>query len=110
MVAFILANRKGKVCKDWSVRQIRESIIESLKQNTLAYTSDGEEISGVVWGDANEPTMTLHINGIITTDKDALRLLVGYFKTHFNGWTLTADRRDKFVSYNTEKLVNKLLK
>lgn len=108
LVIFILKNRKGKVCKDWSISQIRTALIDSLNQRALSYTTDGSEITGVVFGDANNEKHILHINGILTTDSDAFRALVKQFSLYFKDWKLTADRRDKFVSYDTQKLINKL--
>jgi hypothetical protein len=108
IVAFIIKNRKGKVCKDWSLNQIRTSVILSLNQRALSYTTNGSEITGIVMGDVYEVNKILHINAILTTDKDALRLLVKQFSLYFKGWKLTADRRVKLISYDTAKLISKL--
>jgi len=68
-------------------------------------------ISGVVVGSLDIETRRIHVIGILTTSyhstiKFAKWFLANYYR---DGWKLTATRHGKFVSYDTEKFLGKLL-
>lgn len=105
IVKFVLKNRTNKVCKDWSPYQITQGVGRALKQHTLAFTTDRDgSLNGVVWGNPDYNKKVLHIESILSTSKEVLPKLMLHFLMIYDGWTLTADRRGKFVTYNTERL------
>ena len=104
-VKYVLANRKNKVCKDWTPFQITHSISMALENRTLAYTTDTHgNLNGIVWGKPDFEKKVLHIETILATCKSTLPKLMRHFLDIYDGWTLTADRRGKFVKYSTERL------
>lgn len=105
IVKFVLENRKNKVCKNWSPYQITQDVGIALKNSTLAFTTDDNgNLNGLVWGTPDYKKKILHIDTILATSKSALPSLMKYFLAIYNGWTLTAERKGKFVTYSTEKL------
>lgn len=109
LVKYVLKNRKGKVCKDWSLIEIAFSIMNSLKQCTLIYSlNEAGELNGLAWGVADYCRGTLYVSNAITTEKGVLRNLIGYFERTYPTLNLTAHRRGKFVRYNTNHLVRKI--
>lgn len=109
LVIFVLKNRKGKVCKDWSIIEITFSIMNSLKQRTLTYSlNEAGQLNGLAWGVADYSKGTLYVSNAITTEKCVLRTLIGYFDRTYPELNLTAHRHGKFVRYNTNNLVRKI--
>lgn len=104
VVKFVLANRRNKVCRNWSPYDITRHVARALELHTLAYVEANGQLTGVVWGAPDYCNKILHIETILTTTKDGFVTLMRYFLTVYDGWTLTAERRGKFVQYNTERL------
>ena len=105
VVKYVLANRRNKVCKGWSPYQITQDIGAALQHNTFAYTVDDcGHLTGVVWGVPDYKKRILYISIILVTSKESFSVLMKYFLKVYDGWTLSAHRRDRFVVYNTVKL------
>jgi hypothetical protein len=105
IVKYVLLNRRNKVCKGWTPYQITYEVDQALTNHTLAYTTDANgNLTGVVWGCPNWEQKVLYIETILTTSKDALPALMKHFFDVYTDWIMSADRRGKFVKYNTTKL------
>lgn len=105
VVKFVMANRQNKVCKEWSPYEITSSAARALKNKTLAYTTNNiGNLDGIVWGYPDYVKKELYIECILSTSKKVLPELMKYFLIIYDGWTLTAHRKGKFVKYSTKKL------
>jgi len=111
VVKYVLVNRKGKLLKDWSPYQLTLSIDTAIRDGMFTFCTDSKNnLTGVAWGVPNYVTKNIHIDAILTTHKDALKQLVQFFRDTKNEWTLTAERRTRFMIYNTPRLTQKILK
>lgn len=108
IVKFVMKNRTNKVCKDWSSYQLVYSIDAALTNKTLSYTLDNYgNLDGVVWGTPNWEKKQLYIDCILTTTEKGLKDLMKHFLNVYEGWTLVAHRRNRYVTYNTNQLRRK---
>jgi len=102
-VEFILAHRKNKVFRNFTYAEIVATLVTAIKAKAFGYVLDGDRIVGVAVGEPNHQAKTMHVAQLLTTAPCLPRLL-GLFKRHYPGWTITAQRRDRAVVYNTPRL------
>lgn len=110
LVLFVLENRKGNAFRSYTEEQIAEGIKQAADAGTMFYCCDtnGKVCGIVVMERLNE--FTLHVHDVLATEPWVLRTLISKFRTWYPNQQLTANRKDKFVRYNTDKLCNKILK
>lgn len=111
LIEFVKQHRTNGICEGWSDYEITYSIDKAIKEHCCCYSvTDKNEIDGVAWGHKREGNQ-FYIQTLIAKSKDALHKMVTFFKVNFNGYTIVADRGDRFIIYtNTTRLLNKLTK
>lgn len=109
LAKWILEHRCKLGFKEFSKSALARDLAEASKSKELAYvaTADGS-IRGVVLCKRDDTFRRLHIRDILTTDRRALPMLVGIFRSWYPGWSLTANRRGKYRCYPTTRLLTKL--
>lgn len=107
---FIMQHRKGNAFKDMNQQQVAE-LLNRYADLDCVITSIGDngEIVGVVCGIPYPKEKKIFIHNILAIKKGILEQFVAHFVLEYQGWSLEAYRRDKFVEYNTVKLMNKIL-
>ncbi len=109
LVKWISEHRRKAGFKDFSKGALARAVAQASQRRELAFvtTADGL-IRGVVLCQREDTLRRLHIRDILTTDRRALPMLVGIFRSWYPGWSLTANRRGKFRCYATDRLLSKL--
>lgn len=109
MARWIWENRCKDGFKEFSRASLARDLAKAAARRELAYvvTPDGA-IKGVVLCQREDSLKRLHVRDILTTDKRALPMLIGIFRSWYPGWTLTANRRGRFRCYATTRLLSKL--
>lgn len=109
LAKWIWEHRRKEGFKDFSKGALARDLAKASMRKELAYVAsvDGS-IRGVVLCKREDTLKRLHIRDILTTDRRALPMLVGIFRSWYPGWGLTANRRGKFRTYATQRLLSKL--
>ncbi len=107
---FVLANRKGNAFRDWQEHQIAHSIRIAIDKGTFAYVADREgNLTGLIVASLIMEDV-LFIENVLTTDKEALKMLVIHFQQSFPNHLLMAKRKGKTKLYkNTQRLCHLIL-
>ena len=104
-VAFVLKHRKNKVFKDFSIGEIVQDITTAIGKNAFAYVQDeGGRLKGIIVCEPVPATRTLHVKQWLCIGP-CLREFSELYRRLYNGWTITANRRDRSVVYRTERLM-----
>lgn len=103
---YILVNRKGKAFLNWTRQQIVEIINQCLEDNSLGYAVDSDnKIVGVICAIKHGQEKVLYITAVLCTAPKLLSKFVELYNILYPGWKLEALRRDKKVTYNTDRLL-----
>ncbi len=110
LVSYVLRHRKGNAFKDWTTPEICYAINVGIDSKCCVADVDNfGNINGIIIGNPNDANKTIHIIGVITTRKCALRNFITWLRNNFpSDWRITATRNGKLVEYDTKKLLNKL--
>lgn len=86
---------KANCLKDWDLNAIKHEIIKAINSNSLIYTEDGAgKLIGICVAHDDKKNKILHVKAIVA--RGLLRGYIWYFKERYEGYTLTAYRRNKF--------------
>ncbi len=111
LVAFVLANRRGNAFKDYTEREIANSIYWSAEAKTLRYAcnSDGKLV-GIVTSFDDVEHSTLHIHDLLTTEPWVFKTFVRAFRSSYPLYKLTGLRYGTLTHYNPNQLIRIVLK
>lgn len=108
VVEYILANRKNKAFAGWTPLEITSAVAKAIAERTFLYdVNNYGKICGLSIG--YKSGTTIHITGILTTERESFKRLVQGFIRLYPDHTLSALRRDRFHTYNTKKFLQKVL-
>jgi len=109
LLDFVKLNRKGNAFKDCDDDLICIGIKNAVDKGTyLVAVNHGLQICGLAIGSIEGDE--LYVHEMLATEKWVLPFFIRRFKMLWPDCKLTAMRRMKYVSYNTPKLCNKILK
>ncbi len=109
LVEFVLKNRRGNAFKAYHESAIASGIIYAAENGTLRYACNSKgEVCGIVTAFAKDNT--LYIYDILTAEKWVFKEFIKVLKNEFVGYELSALRCGRQVKYNTNKLINLILK
>lgn len=111
LLEYILANRKGKAFP-YQPDIIRTILCNCIIFNTLAYAvNDNGKVIGVVCCRKNEAKKKLFVDDILTTEPSALPVFIRIFTQTYPDYEIEGTTATgKFRTYNTSKLVRRLLR
>ena len=110
LVDFVVAKRKGAAFRDWPYAMIATGIYQAAESNTLAYHRDSNnKLDGIVIARRDDLKRNIHVINILTTNPGVIELMALQFVTLFPNYTLTAYRRGKLITYDTVKIIAKIL-
>jgi len=109
-VEFVLKHRKGNAFKDYEEHHIASDLLMCSNEGTMFYAVNPVgELCGVVTAIANVDKKIMYVRDILAIERWVLPTFVRMFKERFPDYTITASRRCKERTYNTVRLVNKIL-
>ena len=110
LVSFALLNRGSKVFKGWSETQIGNALFKAIGRNELVFSTSPEgRVNGLVLASSKPEEKTLHIIALLTTSKGVIPRMLLKYREWFPGFTLTAERRGRFVVYKNTPRFCRLL-
>jgi len=110
LIKYVLKHRKGTAFIDEDERIIARDIVHASCDDTLLYYLDERDnICGIVVAIENSENKIMFIQNILTTDDRAIVEFIKIFKQKWPLHTIKAMRKGKPLTYNTPKLVNKLI-
>jgi hypothetical protein len=109
-VDFVLTYRCNKVFRGMSPERIAAAVTAAIEAGSFGYTRDERgSLTGICVAVASPSEKRLHVKHVLTIVPGAIRQLLEVFHRNFDGWTITAHRRGRFITYtNTPRLVQKL--
>lgn len=114
IVSFILRYRNGTRAfnNGETATEIKDCICCAISDECCVVNSSPlDRITGVIVGQLEHKERNIHIVGILCITSESLARFAAWLKQRHDreGWTITAKRRGKFVKYNTERLLTKLI-
>ena len=111
LVQFILKNRKGLAFKDWTEEDITVNLILRFSKQEASFSINNEtkEINGVVLACANEPSKTLRVVNILTTEPGVMKTFIRRFQSIYPDFTIDYKHNEQERGYTQDK-TNKLCK
>jgi hypothetical protein len=110
VVDFVIAHRRNKVFKGMDENRIAIAVQQAINAGSFGYTCDTNgNLMGVCVATPDRAARKLHVKHILTIAPGAVGKLLETFKTFFDGWTITAHRRGKFIEYNRTPRLCQLL-
>ena len=103
---------RNKVCKEWNDGQLASAILKAIREDTFVWVTDSHDnISGMVIGDKDPVAKIIHIKAIQADSVEDLKYLVAFFVREYDPevWTLSANRRGRYIHYNTKRLCQIIL-
>lgn len=104
LVEFVLVNRKGNAFKDYSEEVIAASLKRGADNGLMFYTATDGLVDGVILLHHDTANNVIWVHDILTTTHKAFKLIVGLYKTKFNGMKIAGLRHGKPMHYNSERL------
>lgn len=107
---WIIKHRNENIFVDDTKEQIALGIQQDVRNGNILYAYDDDlmDFIGVVSFIADHTNRILFVRNILVTKHTALVQFINYFKHSYNGFHITANRKNKYVHYNTFRLVNLL--
>jgi hypothetical protein len=110
VVDFVLAHRRNKVFKGMDENRIAVAVQQAINAGSFGYTFDESgNLMGVCVATPDRISRRLHVKHILAIAPGAVGKMLQTFHTFFDGWTITAHRRGKFVTYNRTPRLCQLL-
>jgi len=110
VVDFVITYRRNKVFKGFSEAQIAGAVNASIAAGAFAYAQDERtgRLTGICVASPSPSEKKLHVKHILTIAPGVVPKLLEIYHTFFNGWTITARRRGRYIEYSTPRLVSLL--
>lgn len=107
---WILRHRNESVFVDDTKEQIALGIQQDVKNGNIIYAYDDNEMDfiGVVSFIVDNTNKIFFVRNILVTKHTALVQFINFFRAHWPGYHITANRRNSYVQYNTFRLCNLL--
>lgn len=102
IVAYLKNHEGSKVAfKGWSTAQLLSTLDDAIKSATFLYAVNEKTgaLDGIVVARADSKTKTMHVIGIVTSQKYVLRKFLDNFSQNYPHWKLTGNRNGTLVAY-----------
>jgi hypothetical protein len=98
---WILKNRKGNAFRGYSLNNIMGQLRYCVDHfSMLCVTNEHNDIVGVVCAKINREDKTCFIDDILTTDQEAIKVMLHVFHENFPGYRLEGFRKNKQKRFN----------
>ena len=106
IVSFILRYRGNKVVSSWTVDELNAEISRGIEEKCMCVDVVNGRVVGVIVGKKEENN--IHVTLALTKRDNSLGSFMSWFLKHYSGYSLTATRRGKRITYDINKLTSKL--
>lgn len=111
LVEWIITHRKGNAFKGDTEFELMAGVQEDIANHNLLFVLDNNDsLIGVVTFIKDRENCVLFVKNLLVTRYSALAILAQHFKEHFDGFALCANRNNEEIMYDTNRLINHLMK
>lgn len=111
LVRYVLENRRGNAFRGYSELEIASGIKLASDNGTLLYAVDKDgTLCGVITAEDKTNENEMFIQDFLATESWVFPQFLIQFKEQWPNHTLAAKRYGRIITYNTDKLMNKILK
>lgn len=110
VVDFIMKHRRGKAFRNYTHSGVRINISWAAANNSLVCVYDDLDDTLIGVGVGFREAGILHVENILTIRKGVLKTMMRWFHSMYPNHRITARRHDKFVTYDTPRLKEKIEK
>lgn len=108
---WIVEHRKGNAFKDDTWENIVAGLQDDIEHgNMLFVCNDHNNIIGVITFISDRENKVVFVRNILITKYTALAIFAQHFRENFKGYALCANRYNEEVMYDTNRLINHLIK
>lgn len=112
LTEWILKHRNDSVFVGDTKEQIALGIQQDVKDNTILYVWDDNEndFIGVVSYRVDRNEKIVFVRNLLITKHSSLVVFIKFFEMSCPGYTIAANRKNKYINYNTFRMCHLLKK